>query len=235
MGVCLRGSVPLRVCVCVPVSPWVVIFTQSYSVTTQIINYSSSRERDSKRGSVTISDRKVGTWKFIVGYRNKKFRFYIMGSCTSYTHIEVVDHPGMKDFLWALPSNLDKTHSSIHYNIPVQHYASLQINTQPNTFFHSFIYLYFFSQIVTRSWTPTDGLIRDRLAGTHFAFYFLLFFFCNSMCLCVSLVKTVTSRGHLRGIWGGVAPCNKERRKMRERRGMKWENENVGVLLYSLM
>lgn len=48
-------------CVCVPVSPWVVIFTQSYSVTTQIINYSSSRERDSKRGSVTIPDRKVGT------------------------------------------------------------------------------------------------------------------------------------------------------------------------------
>lgn len=44
-------------------SLWVVIFTQSYTVTAQIINYSSSRERDSKRGSVTIPDRKVGADK----------------------------------------------------------------------------------------------------------------------------------------------------------------------------
>lgn len=40
--------------VCVSLSPWVVIFTQPYSVTAQIINYSSPRERDPKRGSVTL-------------------------------------------------------------------------------------------------------------------------------------------------------------------------------------
>lgn len=45
------------VCLCPPLSSWVVIFMQPYGVTAQIINYSSPRERDSKRGSVTIPDR----------------------------------------------------------------------------------------------------------------------------------------------------------------------------------
>lgn len=57
-----EGCLCLRLCVCVPLSvslsPWVVIFTQPYGVTAQIINYSSPRERDSKRGSVTIPDTK---------------------------------------------------------------------------------------------------------------------------------------------------------------------------------
>ena len=61
------------VCVCVALSPWVVTFTQPYGVTAQIINYSLPRERDSKRGSVTIPvtkergargcRRNFGVWK----------------------------------------------------------------------------------------------------------------------------------------------------------------------------
>lgn len=67
---CLCPHLCVSACVCVCVSPWVVIFTQPYGVTAQIINYSSLRERDSKRGSLTIPDTKVGARKFvfIVGY-----------------------------------------------------------------------------------------------------------------------------------------------------------------------
>lgn len=60
------AAVCVYVCVFVSLSlflsPWLVIFTQPYCVTAQIINYSSPRERDSKRGSVTIPDRKGEQW-----------------------------------------------------------------------------------------------------------------------------------------------------------------------------
>ena len=81
----------VRVCalLCVSLFPRVVIFTQPYGVTAQIINYSSPRERDSKRGSVTIPDMKVGARKFwfIVGYRHRKLRFCMMDSYSSFLRL----------------------------------------------------------------------------------------------------------------------------------------------------
>lgn len=61
MSACVCGCVHLSVFL----SPRVVIFTQPYGVTAQIINYSSPRERHSKRGSVTIPDMKVGAGTLI--------------------------------------------------------------------------------------------------------------------------------------------------------------------------
>lgn len=83
-----EGCLCLRLSPSLSLSPWVVIFTQPYGVTAQIINYSSPRERDSKRGSVTIPDRKGEQWVSgklwgLVGCRFRKLRFCMMGSCSS--------------------------------------------------------------------------------------------------------------------------------------------------------
>lgn len=171
--------------VCLSLSPWVVIFMQPYGVTAQIINYSSPRERDSKRGSVTIPDTEgeQGMWEKlcalvvcrteqeVVVLRDGELHItcwywlliwilmwqhliHLLSTDGDWLSVSAGSEQSLKFFIkWTQSPHMSAT-SRIHANT----------RTQTNKYCSPSVFL---RGLVTRIWTPREGLIRDSLTGTH--------------------------------------------------------------------